>query len=363
VSSSSVGGSSSRKRAAPATASFIGTAPESSSPAPAANKRSRSSLKPPPNAKNDADYYDQKPSAVEAAVGSEVHCCICMSEPETIELATINGCDHQFCFGCIAKWSDRENTCPLCKVRFTKICRVHPHRTSRGGSGSGSCSKGRKPNTKTVKQRDQRSDFLSASTLEGLLQSLAASASGPPPHAFMNPLVRHLLGANFGANSNDSAGFVLGMDSDDDDDDDDDGDMFHPFSFFMQASSSQFRMAPFSSFPAMAVLPMPSTAPGAATSSSSTSRVQFMASSHVPRNQPISAAASSSAYASAASSGGPRSLLFAVAAAASSSRPSRSYATNAGDVNAGSDPTNPLEIDDSSDDEVQVVSVNRWSAP
>ena len=30
-------------------------------------------------------------------------------------------CGHSFCYGCIVKWSERCNTCPLCKEPFTRI--------------------------------------------------------------------------------------------------------------------------------------------------------------------------------------------------------------------------------------------------
>lgn len=92
---------------------------------------------------------DSKPAATES-------CCICMSDVETDDLAKISGCDHLFCFGCIEKWAERENSCPLCKIRFTKIDRVNKKR-KKGQS-----------NTKRVKQRDQRSD-LPGSALESLL--------------------------------------------------------------------------------------------------------------------------------------------------------------------------------------------------
>jgi Ring finger domain len=92
---------------------------------------------------------DSKPAAKET-------CCICMSDVEADDLAKISGCDHGFCFDCIEKWAERENTCPLCKIRFTKIDRVNKKR-KRGQA-----------NTKKVKQRDQRSD-LPGVALEGLL--------------------------------------------------------------------------------------------------------------------------------------------------------------------------------------------------
>lgn len=100
---------------------------------------------------------DTKPSASEPA-----NCCICMCDVEPQDLSTINGCDHRFCFGCIEKWSERENTCPLCKNRFTKIDRVHK---TKGGAKI----KGGSKNTKCVKPRDQRSDLVPSAALEGLL--------------------------------------------------------------------------------------------------------------------------------------------------------------------------------------------------
>ena len=52
---------------------------------------------------------------------SEDVCPICWDKPTS--LAKIDGCSHSFCFCCIHKWSTRQNTCPLCKVRFSSICR------------------------------------------------------------------------------------------------------------------------------------------------------------------------------------------------------------------------------------------------
>jgi hypothetical protein len=103
--------------------------------------------KPPPQAKE--DNSDKKPSPPET-------CCICMCEMGTDDLAGISGCEHHFCFGCIEKWAERENTCPLCKNRFNKIDRINKKK-----------KKGQK-NTKKVKQRDQRSDLVPGAALEGL---------------------------------------------------------------------------------------------------------------------------------------------------------------------------------------------------
>ena len=89
-----------------------------------------------------------------------VNCCICMCDVEPKDLAMINGCDHQFCFGCIEKWSERENKCPLCKTRFTKIERVMKQKKKKGSKTK---------NSKQVKQRDQRSDLAPGAALEGLI--------------------------------------------------------------------------------------------------------------------------------------------------------------------------------------------------
>lgn len=57
---------------------------------------------------------------------TETSCCtICMGVPKSSELASIDGCSHTFCFECIQEWSDRENSCPNCKVRFGRIIPHH----------------------------------------------------------------------------------------------------------------------------------------------------------------------------------------------------------------------------------------------
>ena len=82
--------------------------------------------------KNDEedDYYDyddeSSTSSTSTTASSSNDCCICMSKPGHRELASIDGCNHQYCFNCIAKWAETENTCPLCKKRFSQINRVHP---------------------------------------------------------------------------------------------------------------------------------------------------------------------------------------------------------------------------------------------
>ena len=83
-------------------------------------------------------------------------CCICLTVPAPGDVASINACEHVFCFDCIEKWAERENTCPLCKVRFTKIDRVHkkPRRTKAEVAAKAPVCK----NTKTVKNRNQAAD-------------------------------------------------------------------------------------------------------------------------------------------------------------------------------------------------------------
>ncbi len=51
----------------------------------------------------------------------ESECSICYERPSAENVATIGGCDHKFCLDCITTWSERNNVCPLCRVRFTSI--------------------------------------------------------------------------------------------------------------------------------------------------------------------------------------------------------------------------------------------------
>lgn len=94
----------------------------------------------------------------------EKKCCICLEEPSSQDISTINGCAHIFCFGCIEKWSERENSCPLCKNRFTKIERVYKSPTKKRRKGA--------KNTKRVNHRDQRSDYITGNPLQGLFGEL-----------------------------------------------------------------------------------------------------------------------------------------------------------------------------------------------
>eukprot|EP00542_Grammatophora_oceanica_P019560 CAMPEP_0194039676 /NCGR_PEP_ID=MMETSP0009_2-20130614/11784_1 /TAXON_ID=210454 /ORGANISM="Grammatophora oceanica, Strain CCMP 410" /LENGTH=280 /DNA_ID=CAMNT_0038682589 /DNA_START=54 /DNA_END=896 /DNA_ORIENTATION=+ len=60
-------------------------------------------------------------------------CAICLGELDDSDaVASIDSCSHRFCYDCIGNWADRENTCPLCKTRFTKITKL-----SRDGGDGG----------------------------------------------------------------------------------------------------------------------------------------------------------------------------------------------------------------------------------
>ena len=49
----------------------------------------------------------------------EETCVICMCKPKN--KAGLDCCQHEFCRKCIVKWSETENSCPLCKRKFTEV--------------------------------------------------------------------------------------------------------------------------------------------------------------------------------------------------------------------------------------------------
>ncbi len=51
----------------------------------------------------------------------DYNCTICMEEITEDQLAGLDCCEHKYCRDCITKWSKTENTCCICKKRFTKI--------------------------------------------------------------------------------------------------------------------------------------------------------------------------------------------------------------------------------------------------
>jgi len=117
-------------------------------------------------------------------------CTICLDVPSHDSLSTINKCEHVFCFECIEKWSEHENTCPLCKVRFTKIDRVNkppPVVKKRKAKGSNDCAT---KQSKRVRRKDQRSDMGGMNSLHGLFGNIEAPISA---HNIPNSLAAHLL--------------------------------------------------------------------------------------------------------------------------------------------------------------------------
>eukprot|EP00545_Synedropsis_sp_CCMP1620_P004939 CAMPEP_0119004258 /NCGR_PEP_ID=MMETSP1176-20130426/1042_1 /TAXON_ID=265551 /ORGANISM="Synedropsis recta cf, Strain CCMP1620" /LENGTH=460 /DNA_ID=CAMNT_0006955943 /DNA_START=661 /DNA_END=2043 /DNA_ORIENTATION=+ len=262
-------------------------------------------------------------------------CCICMCDPDDGELATIDGCDHEFCFNCIEKWSERENTCPLCKVRFQRINREGDKRKGQKG-------------TKKVKQRDQRADLNPGNALEGLLAGLNAN------QGFSSSIAR-LIFSGLGPSNGGVIDFGMGaanagapgaamrragpagvrqvrwrnppthiedaLFSDNEDGSDDEQPGYSDFVTTMRRMQ-QHRSggsAVFGAYPNMMAVP--------------------------PRGQRTGRVAAFHA---------------AMAAAAPPARYTRSYATNAHEPNAGGTAANALEIeDDSDDDEVEVVDVRQ----
>ena len=81
-------------------------------------------------------------------------CCICLEIPTSDTLAKLDSCDHLYCFKCIEQWSERENSCPQCKARFTQIELVNKVLPKKGEPEEENVT------VKKVKERDQSSDFM-----------------------------------------------------------------------------------------------------------------------------------------------------------------------------------------------------------
>ncbi len=93
----------------------------------------------------------------------------------------VNSCSHMFCFDCISEWSEHENTCPLCKSRFTSIsrCNIKASKGKRKRGGKGEKEKG-KPMTKKVKSKSQRESLPPHPFLQMLMGSLQGTLYGHP---------------------------------------------------------------------------------------------------------------------------------------------------------------------------------------
>jgi hypothetical protein len=161
------------------------------------------------------------PPADEAALTlahlTDFTCAICLDSPLSItDVASISGCTHTFCFDCIDKWADTENRCPCCKARFRTIDRVvalppspveidspatsaaktaggrkgkrkrssnsssSPNSRSRR-SASASSPANRRPNSRTVEDRNQPSMsgiVIDAAFVQNILSTLMNATGG-----------------------------------------------------------------------------------------------------------------------------------------------------------------------------------------
>ena len=54
-------------------------------------------------------------------VAKKEYCCICMSDIDPRNVATINSCEHTYCKSCINEWRKTQNSCPQCRKVFTEI--------------------------------------------------------------------------------------------------------------------------------------------------------------------------------------------------------------------------------------------------
>ena len=99
------------------------------------------------------------PTVPEEKKEEKDNCCICISEIPKKKKASLDCCDHKFCKGCIQKWAETENSCPLCKRKFTTIT---------------SLKKGCKKKQETVEVEDKRQrpdDPQNPITFEELMQT------------------------------------------------------------------------------------------------------------------------------------------------------------------------------------------------
>lgn len=274
-----------------------GEASLAASPSP--QKRTRAQLKKAPsNLKQDSTATETQ------------SCAICMCEPSRDETSLIDGCSHVFCFGCIGKWSDTENTCPLCKSRFVKITRVHPQRKKKGGPSIS--------NVKTVKHQDQRSDSVSGAALENLLASIAANGTLPA-------MGGSRLGYIFARAMGNHAGFAPAFG-------------IHASTHFTTSFSLEDSLFESDDEEETFTGGVPGSLMGV-----------------LMRSTAIAAANRRRMQQAMHGGGGPPAGFAAAAAAAA---PTRSYASNSAVRGAG-EASNPLEIDDSDDDDVEVVRVSR----
>uniref|UniRef100_A0A6U5IB81 RING-type domain-containing protein n=1 Tax=Corethron hystrix TaxID=216773 RepID=A0A6U5IB81_9STRA len=130
-------------------------------------------------------------------------CAICQEVPSHDSLAMINKCEHLFCFECIEKWAEHENTCPLCKERFTKIERVNkPPPPKKRKAKSGVTDSNASKQTKRVRRRDQRSEMGGINSLHGLFGNVEEhQLNGRAIASLPSSLAAQLIFSGIGINS------------------------------------------------------------------------------------------------------------------------------------------------------------------
>ena len=167
---------------------------------------------------DDMESMNLKPAAkvpvaeVAAALSAlaDFTCAICLDAPPAMsDVASISGCTHRFCFDCIDQWANTENRCPCCKARFRTIDRVvalpsvegssssssrkgkrkrssnstssSPNsRLRSGGSTSSASSPNRRPNSRTVEDRNQQpmGIVIDAAFVQQILSSFMSATGG-----------------------------------------------------------------------------------------------------------------------------------------------------------------------------------------
>ncbi|TKY54986.1 PHD and RING finger domain-containing protein 1 [Spatholobus suberectus] len=66
-------------------------------------------------------------SQVEENEEEGVCCGICYAERGVSIVGEIDCCNHYFCFVCIMEWAKHESRCPICRQRFSNVCRLPMH--------------------------------------------------------------------------------------------------------------------------------------------------------------------------------------------------------------------------------------------
>lgn len=64
----------------------------------------------------------QPPQPSHIITNKQKNCCvICLKKYHDIDSGELVSCNHKFCFDCILEWSGYNNTCPLCRTKFSFI--------------------------------------------------------------------------------------------------------------------------------------------------------------------------------------------------------------------------------------------------